>query len=134
MLFFSSSAAQVSRANSLWMPQSWRGSETYSRRSSHATYQGSYYSSSCKSIPMLLHHLSYSLICLQGEAGTGNVVEAVRHARTVMKEIRQLKVVITIATSLLYIMHHYYPLTLKLLRNMVITSFSCYIFVSMTFL
>jgi len=32
-----------------------------------------------------------AMIRTKGEAGTGDVVEAVRHARTLMKEIRQLK-------------------------------------------
>lgn len=32
-----------------------------------------------------------SMLRTKGEAGTGNVVEAVRHARAVQKQIRQLK-------------------------------------------
>ena len=32
-----------------------------------------------------------TLVCMQGEAGTGNVVEAVRHCRSVMGAIRQLQ-------------------------------------------
>ena len=30
------------------------------------------------------------MLCTKGEAGTGNVVEAVRHARTVQGEIKRL--------------------------------------------
>ena len=33
-----------------------------------------------------------AMIRTKGEAGTGNVVEAVRHARTLMREIKKLKV------------------------------------------
>ena len=40
---------------------------------------------------MLYSGLSISFACMQGEAGTGNVVEAVRHCRSVMGAIRKLQ-------------------------------------------
>ena len=41
--------------------------------------------------PNLVRHGSHTYSSAQGEAGTGNVVEAVRHTRAVMGAIRQLQ-------------------------------------------
>jgi pyridoxal 5'-phosphate synthase pdxS subunit len=47
----------------------------------------------CKNLGEALRRINEgaAMIRTKGEAGTGNVVEAVRHARTLMGEIRKLK-------------------------------------------
>lgn len=73
------------------MPQPRRGAEENRRRRGHAQDEG-VDDQFCDAWALLAKHFSFDAhSSSQGEAGTGNIVEAVRHARCVQAEIRRLQ-------------------------------------------